>query len=311
MLRRRDFEKIQNITGFNIDILEKTYHLMRTLKEIYEDKLLSNNITLKGGTSLNFLYLDIPRLSIDLDFNFTGSIDKDKTIKLRPNIEDNIEKLSEQLGYKIVRKPPSYILSRYNLQYQTIRNTKDHIKIEINYLERKPIGKIIEKHITTLFPDIDSFKIKTYTLEELAAQKIKACIERTEARDIYDIYRISKQDLNLELLQKYVTIYYCMTNGNIDIESFLGSIREYNLDKLKQEIQQFIRNTEDIKAEEIQKDTIHFLEKVLNLGEKEKEFINIFYRKQKIRYDLLFKDRIDIKNHPSLLHRIYTLQKNI
>ena len=85
--------------------------------------------------------------------------------KIRPEIEKSIEKLGEELGYKVIRKPPSYILSRHSLQYTTVRNTRDHIKIEINYLDRLPIGKIVVANMVPLFPDIESFASKTYTLE--------------------------------------------------------------------------------------------------------------------------------------------------
>ena len=308
MLRKRDFEEIQNNTGFDIDMLEKTYHLTRTLREIYKSELLSKNITLKGGTALNFLYLDISRLSIDLDFNFTGNIGKKEMEKLRPDIEKNIEKLGKELGYKITRKPPSYILSRHNLQYTTVRNTKDHVKIEINYLERLPIGEIAERNMPSLFPDIESFASKTYSLEELTAQKIKACMERAEPRDVYDLYRLSKQNLELEMVQKYAAVYYCMTEGKLNLNGFLKSIKEYDLEKLGQEIHQFIRSNETLDVGEIRENALHFLEKVLTFGREEKRFIDIFYGEQRIEHGLLFKDREDIIRHPSLVHRLGTLE---
>jgi len=40
MLSRKDFEKIQKKTGFNLDLLEKTYHLTRTLYELHHNNLL-------------------------------------------------------------------------------------------------------------------------------------------------------------------------------------------------------------------------------------------------------------------------------
>ena len=46
MLSRKDFEKIQKKTGFNLDLLEKTYHLTRTLYELHHNNLLQD-LTLK------------------------------------------------------------------------------------------------------------------------------------------------------------------------------------------------------------------------------------------------------------------------
>ena len=153
MLRRSDFEKIQRETGFNLDLLEKVYHLTRVLNEIQESEVMRDNLTLKGGTALNFLYLDISRLSIDIDFNFTGKVAKEDMIEIRPAIKKTIITFGENLGYDVEERGSSYILSRHRLRYTTIRGTKDHIKIEINYLDRLPIGDIVTRNFPSIFPD--------------------------------------------------------------------------------------------------------------------------------------------------------------
>jgi predicted nucleotidyltransferase component of viral defense system len=187
MLRRSDFEKIQRETGFNLDLLEKVYHLTRILNEIQGIDVLRDNLTLKGGTALNFLYLDISRLSIDIDFNFTGKIAKEDMKGIRPGIEEAVMTFGDNLGYDVEERGSSYILSRHRLRYTTIRGTKDHVKIEINYLDRLPIGNTVKRDFNSIFPDITLFPVVTYTLEEITAQKTKACIERTEPRDIFDL----------------------------------------------------------------------------------------------------------------------------
>ena len=75
-LNLRQLQKIQRDTGFNRDFLEKTFHMARILSWIFKGKRIGSDFALKGGTALNFIYLDIPRLSVDLDLNFIGSIPK-------------------------------------------------------------------------------------------------------------------------------------------------------------------------------------------------------------------------------------------
>jgi hypothetical protein len=41
MLTRKQFEKLQKISGFNLDLLEKVYHLTRTLNKIQKSKILT------------------------------------------------------------------------------------------------------------------------------------------------------------------------------------------------------------------------------------------------------------------------------
>ena len=65
-------------TGFHVDTIEKVYRLTEILKELSEIDSIKRNVVLKGGTAINFLYFDIPRLSVDIDLDYIGSV-KQKT----------------------------------------------------------------------------------------------------------------------------------------------------------------------------------------------------------------------------------------
>jgi len=64
-------------TGFRPEILEKVMHLIHLLNQFSGDTFLSSRIALKGGTALNLFYFDSPRLSVDIDINYIGSIDRE------------------------------------------------------------------------------------------------------------------------------------------------------------------------------------------------------------------------------------------
>lgn len=51
-----------------VDINKHKFFLFQILKDIFEDKELSGVLGFKGGTALMFFY-DLPRFSVDLDFN--------------------------------------------------------------------------------------------------------------------------------------------------------------------------------------------------------------------------------------------------
>jgi hypothetical protein len=214
MLTRKEFEKIQRTTGLNLELLEKIYHLTRILNKIQERSFLRNNLTLKGGTALNFIYLNFPRLSIDIDFDYTGKLTKDEMMEQRPQIEKEIKDTALKFECKIKDRGSSYIISRKSLQYQTTRNTKDHVIIEINYLDRIPLGDREIRKFPSIFPDISSFKVATYSIEELIAQKSITCLNRYESRDLYDINILSQQEISLKEIQTYATIYFCISGNN-------------------------------------------------------------------------------------------------
>ncbi len=57
-------------TGYPMASIEKTMRLLELLKAINADEFLGANLTLKGRTAINIIhYSEIPRLSVDLDFD--------------------------------------------------------------------------------------------------------------------------------------------------------------------------------------------------------------------------------------------------
>lgn len=71
--------------GFQRDTLEKVIRLYYVLKAISETPVLNNNLVLKGGTAINLAYFNLPRLSVDIDMDFTRSGKMEDLLDLRKN----------------------------------------------------------------------------------------------------------------------------------------------------------------------------------------------------------------------------------
>lgn len=57
--------------GFVRDTYEKVCRLVDVLKFMETDSLLTNNLALKGGTAINLTVFDLPRLSVDIDLDYS------------------------------------------------------------------------------------------------------------------------------------------------------------------------------------------------------------------------------------------------
>ena len=55
------------LEGFSADTIEKMKRLCDLLSAIQNSEFISKRLSLYGGTALNFIYLNNPRLSEDLD----------------------------------------------------------------------------------------------------------------------------------------------------------------------------------------------------------------------------------------------------
>jgi predicted nucleotidyltransferase component of viral defense system len=190
-----------------------------------QDPFLSARLTLKGGTALNFIYLNLPRLSIDLDFNYTGTLSRETMLSEREQLLNVIETTLSST-YRIRVAPSSYITERFYAHYTNLMERPDRVKIEINFLERLPIVGRRNESMAPLFSEFQEFqsmKVWTYALEELLAMKLKTLLERNYPRDLWDTYQMVQRKLDISLLRRLLVIYVCFIPSDIN---FLGKLQD-------------------------------------------------------------------------------------
>jgi hypothetical protein len=67
--------------------LEKALRLLRLLDALRSRPFLRTRVALQGGTALNLFVFDVPRLSVDVDRNYAGGIDREVMLVERPKVE--------------------------------------------------------------------------------------------------------------------------------------------------------------------------------------------------------------------------------
>lgn len=104
-------------TGFTqFRQVEKVFRLIELLNEINKHHFLHKVLAIKGGTALNLILWNVPRLSIDLDFNYIGSVNRKKMLTDREQIHNAIKQISKFLEYKI-SEDKKYSNWTYTLRY--------------------------------------------------------------------------------------------------------------------------------------------------------------------------------------------------
>src|SRR5262249_47335428 len=74
-------------TGYRPDIIEKAIQLLHLLDNLNSHPFLKGRWALKGGTALNLFVFDLPRLSVDIDLNYVGAVDRKTMLEERPKFE--------------------------------------------------------------------------------------------------------------------------------------------------------------------------------------------------------------------------------
>ena len=169
-------------------MLNKEKHQLimgKILRDIYSDISISSLLGFKGGTAAYFFY-NLPRFSVDLDFDMISENEDDKKI-----IYDKILKIIEKYG----EVKDSYI-KRYTIFSLLSYDEKDfNIKIEIN--TRKLVENIKDRYELKKYLGISMMVAKK---EYLFAGKISALTMRskTAMRDIYDINYFTKNNWDID-----------------------------------------------------------------------------------------------------------------
>lgn len=102
---KQQLQREANSTGFKMEHLEKVFLLMNLLSDFATFPQLKDKLVLKGGTALNLFIFDLPRLSVDIDLNYIGNIDRDAMLIERPQIQSTITAICERNGLTLDRNP--------------------------------------------------------------------------------------------------------------------------------------------------------------------------------------------------------------
>ena len=168
-----------------LDIRVHRTILLQILKDIYTDISISSTLGFKGGTACHFFY-DLPRFSVDLDFDLLDS-NKEKIVF------EKIEKILRNYGQLKERRDKRYTLF-FILSYG---KEAQNIKVEIS---KRTFGS--------------SYEIKNYLgismlvmeKEDLFAHKLVTLLERKGPanRDLFDFWFFLKNNwgINKEMVEK-------------------------------------------------------------------------------------------------------------
>src|SRR3989304_5704351 len=92
--------------GYKPENLDKVYRLLDTFQQLMSVPFLKDRLVLKGGTALNLFCLDsIPRLSVDIDLNYIGALDRETMLKEKDILNKAISQILQQNQFERHRSP--------------------------------------------------------------------------------------------------------------------------------------------------------------------------------------------------------------
>lgn len=197
MIRQKEINSTAAKYKLKDSQIEKDYVLSWILYGICKNEILFKNLVFKGGTVLKKVYFEHYRFSEDLDFTL-----------LDENISNNDLLKEFEKAYAFVKEEANITLQfkesdthesgslvfyvNYIGPLQASLASRD-IKIDITRGEVMEYGVELKK-VFREYSDLpeDSFVLQCYSLPEVLIEKMAALMGRTEPRDLYDFWYLTK-----------------------------------------------------------------------------------------------------------------------
>ena len=185
--------QVAEATGFKAEMVEKVLNLMNLLNALNSHPYLKGKWVLKGGTALNMFLLNLPRLSVDIDLNYIGTLDREKMLSERPKIEQAMQAVFSREGFKTKRAPDEHACGKWQLSYQSYMGQSSNLEVDMNFMFRQPLWDF---HLldSQRLGNFQLLRIPVQNIYELAAGKLAALLARGQARDLFDCHRILSMD---------------------------------------------------------------------------------------------------------------------
>lgn len=206
-LTPQDLASVVATTGFAAEPLEKVLRLMSLLGALTSHPFLKPRIALKGGTALNLFHFEVPRLSVDIDLNYIGAVDRDTMLAERPKVEQAMQAVCSREGLTVKRVPTDHAGGKWRLTYLGARGGQGNLELDVNFMLRTPLWPcpMRDCHPVGAFR---SEPIRILDLHELTAGKLAALLARSASRDIFDAHALlANPDLDPAKLRLGFVVY--------------------------------------------------------------------------------------------------------
>lgn len=216
MMSKEELIKKSRENNYKPENLEKVYKLLLVLEQLLNVPYLKKRLVLKGGTAINLFHFEpVPRLSVDIDLNYIGQIERKKMLEERVLIGNAINQILLQSQFAPHRSPTQHAGGKSIWRYDSALGQKGNLEIDLNYMFRKPLWPIKQLEPKILLTS--SFKVPTLDIHELASGKLAALFSRRVSRDFFDAHQLlAKCELDRAKLKVTFIIYAAMSDASIE-----------------------------------------------------------------------------------------------
>ena len=287
---------IAESTGFRVEMIEKVLHLLNLLDKLNRHPMLKGTWVLKGGTALNLFVFDLPRLSVGIDLNYVGTLEREAMLADRPKVEQAFQAVFSREGFTTKRVPAEHAGGKWRLSYQSHTGQNSNIEVDLNFMFRQPLWDIQRANSHAL-GDFQARNIALPDVHELAAGKLAALLARGQTRDLFDCHRIfTMRGIDRERLRLAFVVYGGMNRKDwrtvsiADVDFAPNELARLLIPTLNRRFMEKQGSPAEY-GDRLVKECQAELEAVLPLNDLESEFLDLLLDKGEIDASVLTPDK--------------------
>ncbi len=225
--------------------------------QLFAEKGLLDKLGFKGGTCLRKMFIGSQgRFSTDLDFT---ALEAHEPEEMMIEMMVAFDQPFHGMGFSIAED--AYYETQDGLSWGANPTYKhewnpdgnSEIRLQISRRETPTLATQTRAQIEQSYFQALPFKpadVRTLALEEIIAEKIRACYQRNKARDIYDLGLLATRPLNRPLVRRLVVLKLWQARDSFDPEKLMAKFRD-GTDFDWGDLYQLLRKEQTVKPKEI------------------------------------------------------------
>ena len=304
-------------TGFQVEPRQKVLRLLDLLDGLRSHPFLAERLVLKGGTALNLFVLESTRLSVDVDLNYVGALERETMLAERPQVERAVRAVCERQDIGVRRVPGDHAGGKWRLTYDRAEGGTGTLELDLNFVLRTPLWPPTRRDSPEIL-GLAARRVPVLDLHELAGGKLAALFGRSASRDLYDASRIlARTDLDRRRLRLAFVLYGAMNRRDWrtvsieDVDMLPGDAERMLVPLLRADLAPHRGEVEEWSARLVER-CRERLSAVLPLEPHEREFLERVNGQGEVRPDLLTEERDmheRIRRHPALAWKALNVRR--
>jgi Uncharacterized conserved protein len=209
--------------------IEKDYVITWILYGVSQNKFLEENLIFKGGTVLKKAYFEDYRFSEDLDFTLKN--DEITNEQIFEAFKSLFNFVKEEANIPLERNPETNFesgnMNFYVLYGGPLGGTFGRKDLKIDFTRNELICFASKKQkIFRTYSDLEKdFSVNCYPKSEVLIEKMRSLMERTQPRDIYDLWYLFEHD-EFTISQFADEFRKKVIHKNLNPTDFIGKVNE-------------------------------------------------------------------------------------